>query len=235
MTNRLSIASAFFLTFSVVTQADDNAPSLKALLTKLPDSEKAVRLFNGKDLTGWDGDSRFWSVDNGVIKAANDGAVPSSSYLFSKGSYRDFRLLLEVKQTMSPKHSTMHSAVAALGTRFDDKGDNKHGFKGPLLMFCHDWGIWDAYRRNRVVPRGPGPKVEKKGEWNQIEILVIGNRLRFAANGTQVFDFTDKPKMLQKSPIALQLHSNNRPQEYRFRGLVITENPADRLVSVPAD
>ena len=53
-------------------------------------------------------------------------------------------------------------------------------------------------------------------------------------NGTQVFDFKDKPEMLSESPIGLQLHSNNRPQEFRFRGLVLTTDPEDRLLTVGA-
>lgn len=212
--------------------ADKTSSEFAKTVEELPKTEKPIELFNGKDLTGWDGAKQYWSVEDGVIKGANTTGVPSSTYLFTNESYRNFRLLLEVKQTMSPKHSTMHSAVAALGKRFTDKGENKHGFRGPLLMFCHDWGIWDAYRRNRVVPRGAGPKVEKKGEWNLIEILVVGNRIRFVANGTQVFDFTDKPKMVNESPIGLQLHANGRPQEFRFRGLVLTTNPEDTLVTL---
>ena len=206
--------------------------SFETALTKLPESETAVRLFNGKDLSGWTGAEGLWSVEDGMIKGANADPIASSTYLFTEDSYRDFRLLFEVRQTLSPKHSTMHSAVAALGEKINDKGDNQHGFRGPLLMFCHDWGIWDAYRRNRVVPPGPGPKVEKKGDWNLIEILVIGNRIRFVANGVLVFDHTDKPEMLRESPIGLQIHSNNRPQEYRFRGLVLTKSPEDRLVTL---
>ncbi len=50
-----------------------------------------------------------------MIRGANDDKVPSSTYLFTDKPYRNFRMLLEVKQTMSDKHSTMHSAVAALG------------------------------------------------------------------------------------------------------------------------
>lgn len=223
--------SIFLLLFSPLLALAEETDPFNAAINRLPKSEKAIQLFNGKDLSGWDADTKYWSVDNGVIKGANEGKVESSTYCFTQKSYRNFRLLLEVKQTLSPKHSKMHSAVCALGERFTDKGNNQHGFKGPLLMFCRDWGIWDAYRRNRVVEKGPGPEAEKKGEWNLIEILVIGNRIRFAANGTLVFDFTDKPEMLQKSPVGLQLHSNGRPQEYRFRGLVITANPEDSMVT----
>ena len=99
-------------------------------------------------------------------------------------------------------------------------------------MFCHDWGIWDAHRRNRVVPVGPGSEVEKKGEWNQIEIVVIGDRIRMAANGRELFDFTDKPDMLQACSLGLQLHSNDKPQEFHFRNLLLTENPVTGLVTV---
>ena len=113
--------------------------SSAALALSEPDvEEKPVVLFNGTDLSGWDGDKKWWSVEDGVIVGRNNEAVPSSTYLFTEKSYRNFRLVLEVKQTLSPKHSTMHSAVAALGERFTDKGENAHGFKGPLLMFCHD-------------------------------------------------------------------------------------------------
>jgi hypothetical protein len=226
----LSLVPLSLLAFLPSLPAAD-ADGFEAIVKKLPSSEKAVRLFNGKDLTGWEGTKGYWSVEGGTIRGANTTTVPSSTYLFTRDSYRDFRLLFEVKQTRSAKHSPMHSAVAVLGEKFADKGDNAFGFKGPLVMFCNDWGIWDAHRRNRVVPVGPGPKVEKVGDWNLIEVLVIGNRIRCVANGTVVFDFTDKPGMLKSSPIGLQLHSNNRPQEFRFRGLVLTTKPEDRLVT----
>jgi hypothetical protein len=225
------------LLFALVSSAyAEDSPALAETLKRLPPGEMAVRLFNGKDLSGWDGAPGYWSVEDGMIKAANDTPVPSSTYLFTKESYRNFRLLLEVKQTMSPRHSTMHSAVAVLGERITEKDGNVHGFRGPLLMFCHDWGIWDANRRNRIEPpnhRGTlHVDAEKEGEWNLIEVVVIGDRIRFAANGTLVFDFTDKPGMLIESPIALQLHGNNQPQEYRFRGLVLTKKPENQLLTV---
>lgn len=210
---------------------------LARLVTSLPETETPQFLFNGQDLSGWTGAPEFWSVTGGVITGRNTGPVPSSTYLFTEKSYRNFRLLFEVKQVVSPEHSTMHSAVAVLGERYEDTGNNVFGFKGPLLMFCHDWGIWDAYRRNRIIP--PGHKgtlkiaSEKIGDWNRIEILVINNRIRFVNNGELVFDFTDDAAMLLPSPIGLQLHKNEKPQEFQFRGVVLTENPEDVLLTRP--
>ncbi|MDP4792547.1 MAG: DUF1080 domain-containing protein [Verrucomicrobiales bacterium] len=207
------------------------------LVVALPASESPRILFNGADLAGWQGDTAYWSVTDGTITGRNTGAVPSSTYLFTEKPYRHFRLLFEVKQTVSPAHSTMHSAIAALGERFEDAGGNAFGFRGPLLMFAHDWGIWDAYRRNRIEPKGQKGTLkipsEKVGDWNRIEILVTENRIRFVNNGELVFDFTDEATMLQPSPIGLQLHKNDKPQEFQFRGLVLTESPEDHLVTLP--
>jgi hypothetical protein len=201
-----------------------------------PKSEKPQLLFNGHDLEGWEG-QKYWSVTNGVIRGANETEVPASSYLFTRKSYRNFRLLLEVKQTRGPKFSTMHSAVAALGQKLEDKGD-PFGFKGPLLMFCNDWGIWDAHGRNRIYPPRHNGTLqnasEKTGDWNQIEILVLGDHIRMVANGSVIIDFTDQPQVLKSSPIGLQLHANAKPQEYHFRGLILAEDPEDRLVTLKA-
>ena len=221
-------------------EAQSQAASIDSQL-QFPKNEKPTVLFTGRDLSGWSGWDKYWSIEEGVIVGRNGlkdsvpDAVPSSTYLFSEKQYRNFRLLLDVKQTISPKHSTMHSAVAALGERFDDKGGNAFGFRGPLLMFCHDWGIWDAYRRNRIEPKDQKGAVkleaEKVGDWNRVEILVIGNRIRFAVDGTMVFDFIDAPENLKTSAIGLQLHSNQKPQEYRFRGIAISENPEDKMAT----
>src|SRR5579872_6429319 len=201
-----------------------------------PKSESPVHLFNGRDLAGWQGQTgKYWSVEDGIIKAANSGPLAASTYLFTEKLYRDFRLVLEVKQTRGLKFSTMHSAVAALGEKFEDAGD-PFSFKGPLLMFCHDWGIWDANRRNRIYPEKHYGvwlhPAEQVGDWNRIEILVVGNRIRMVANGRLVIDFTDRPEMLKASPIGLQLHGNSQPEEYRFRGLVLSESPEDRLLTL---
>lgn len=212
--------------------ADTSFSEPVATAALFPQSEKAVALFNGIDLDGWEGDTKRWGAGNAMIRGANDDEVPSSTYLFTAKPYREFRLIFDVKQTMGPNYSTMHSAVAALGERFTDAGENKYGFKGPLLMFCHDWGIWDAHRRNRVVEPGKGPQFEREGEWNQIEILVKGNRIRFAANGVEIFDFEDQPEMLKASPLGLQLHSNKQPQEFHFRHLLLSENPSDDLATL---
>lgn len=203
---------------------------------KLPGSEAAMKLFNGEDLDGWNGIDTYFSVVHGTIRAANDQPVAESTYLSTEREVRDFRLLMEVKQTRGQRFSKMHSAVAFGGERVTDRGGD-HGHKGPILMFCHDWGIWEAGGRGRVYPadkKGPitNAKYENQGEWNRLEILVLGNRVRMVTNGQLMVDHMYKPDMLQEGPLGLQLHRNNDPQEYHFRGLVLVDSPTDQLLTV---
>lgn len=231
----LLLAIATVVLFESLSLAQTNW----AQSVKLPPAERKskIPLFNGRDLTGWEGQiPRFWSVVDGQIRGANSEKVPASTYLWTQKSFRNFRLLFEVKQSRGPSLSPTHSAVAVLGEKMLDQGD-PFSFRGPLLMFCNDWGIWDANRRNRLFPAGHEgtlqSKAENVGQWNRIEILVIGDHIRMVANGHSVIDFTDAPGMLKPGPIGLQLHSNDRPQEFFFRGLVVSENPVDKLLTLP--
>lgn len=198
---------------------------------ELPAGETPIELFNGKDLEGWKGFEKYFSVVDGMIRARNDERVKMSTFLFTEQEFRNYRLLLEVKQTMGDEFSTMHSAVASGGKHVKNWGGD-YGFEGPILMFCHDWGIWGAGGRKRIFP--PDQKVpmadvpwEKKGNWNQLEILVIGDRMRMVSNGQLMVDHTEEEGLLKKCALGLQMHNEKRTQEFFFRGLVAVDNPTD--------
>ena len=67
-------------------------------------AEKTVRIFNGKDLTGWEGNRTYWSVQEGTIIGKLDSAK-WSTYLVTKSRYRNFRLIVTVKQVVKNAHS----------------------------------------------------------------------------------------------------------------------------------
>ena len=199
---------------------------------KLPKGEKPVRLFNGKDLDGWEGQvEKYWSVEDGVIVAKNgkDDAPKASTYLVTKEKYRNFRLIFEAKLV----ESEMHSGIALWGQTVEKEGD-PHSYMGHLVMFPSHYGYWDLYRRNSIYQDkdGVAQKAGKQHDWNRMEILAIDNRIRHVVNGKLVADWSDPmPELCQPGPIGLQLHSNNVPQEVRFRGLILTEDPEDRVVT----
>src|SRR4051812_21030507 len=53
---------------------------------------ETLQLFNGKNLDGWMGHEKYWSVKDGVIVGKSDVAVPVSTYLLTKRNFSDFRL-----------------------------------------------------------------------------------------------------------------------------------------------
>jgi len=231
------IALILWAVCSRATRADERQSDWSHQVPLAP-GEQLVELFNGHDLSGWEGLEKHFTVVGHQIRAASDGPVPSSTYLFTKQKYRNFRLLFEIKQTVGEKYSPIHSAIAALGKQRTQDGGG-YGFEGPLFLICNEWGLWDAHGRNIVVPRGPktarqNKSWEKRGSWNQIEMLVVGNRIRLVSNGMLAMDYTDQPSFLKNSPIGLQLHNSGAAQEYHFRGLVLVDSPADQLLTLKA-
>lgn len=202
------------------------------------EKSQTIKLFNGKNLDGWEGYHDLWSVENGEIVGKNTKPIKYSTYLLTKDKYRDFRLVLSAKLVKSE----MHSGVALWGRIFtmpDNVTDPKaarteYTYQGHLVMFPSGYGMYDLYRRNGLPVNGePARKVGKQHDWNDIEILALGNRIKVAINGHAVVDYTEKmPETIMDGPIGLQLHSNNVPQEVRFKGLVLTTNPEDKLVTV---
>lgn len=207
-----------------------------AVSVNFPASEKPVALFNGRDFEGWEGNTgehgtkKYFSISDGVIVAQNgaENAPAVSNYLLTKKHYRNFRLLLEGKLA----ESKMHSGVALWGKKFEKDGE-KNSYQGHLVMFPSGWGYYDLFRRNSIYKDDGRAKQADNGDWNRLEILAIGNRIRLAVNGQLVADWSDdKPELCASGPIGLQLHSNKVPQEVRFRGLMLSENPEDRMITV---
>jgi hypothetical protein len=229
----IAIAAAIAVNASMTAHADGG--NWAATVT-FPPSEKPVQLWNGKDFEGWEGntgengtDKYFMIKDNAIVarnEASNAPAV--SNYLLTKKPYRNFRLVFEGKLA----ESKMHSGIAIWGKKYEKDGQ-KYSYQGHLVMFPSGWGFYDLFRRNSIYRDDGRAKKADNGDWNRMEILAIGNRIRLAVNGQLVADWSDpKPELCEAGPIGLQLHSNKVPQEVRFRGLILSENPEDRLITV---
>jgi hypothetical protein len=187
---------------------------------------ETIKLFNGKNLDGWEGHEHLWSVNDGVIVGKNTDPIKVSTYLLTKRKFSDFRLVAKVKLVKSE----MHSGIAFWGRNAPEKGD-KYTYAGHLVMFPSNWGMYDLFGRNGLpVDGGPAKKVGKQHDWNHLEILAQGNRVRVVVNGHQVVDWRDpQPDRIKEAPIGLQLHSNTVPQEVHFKDLVLTTFPEDKL------
>lgn len=231
----LAIACCCLLLVPVGMRADDKKPTPE--IPPRQGKSETIKLFDGKDLQGWEGYEDLWSVKEGVIIAKNTKPLTFSTYLLTKKKYSDFRLVFAAKLV----ESEMHSGVAFWGevrpsvSKEPEKDRTKYTYAGHLVMFPSGYGMYDLFGRNGLpVDGGPAKKVGKQHDWNDIEILAQGNRVRVAVNGHAVVDWRDpKPEVIKEAPIGLQLHSNKDPQEIHFKGLELTTFPTeDRLVTV---
>ena len=204
---------------------DKKAPEIPPKTGK----SETIKLFNGKNLDGWEGRPDLWSVKDGVIVAKNTEPIAVSTYLLTKQKFSDFRLTATVKLV----ESEMHSGIALWGKKFE-KDAEKSSYQGHLVMFPSGWGMHDLFRRNGLPVDGePAKKVGKQHDWNDLEILAQGNRVRLVANGHLVVDWRDpEPNLVGEGPLGLQLHSNTVPQEVHFKDLVLTTFPADKLMTL---
>jgi putative membrane-bound dehydrogenase-like protein len=172
--------------------------------------------FNGKDLTGWRGDEKLWSVENGEIVGKTSG-LKKNEFLISELSLRDFRLALDVKLV-------------------DDKGNSGVQIRsqpienGLMRGYQCDvgpgwWGkLYEEHGRALLESKG-GEQFVKKGDWNHYEIVAVGSRVRTWINGNLCVD-RDDPEAARRGLTGLQLHSGDAT-EVRFRNLhlVLLETP----------
>jgi hypothetical protein len=218
-------------------QAKKAPPKDAPVVAPREGKSETIELFNGKNLDGWEGYTDLWSVKDGVIVAKNQEPLKFSTYLLTKDKYTDFRLVFAAKLV----ESEMHSGVCFWGvvkpdvSKDPEKDRSKYTYAGHLVMFPTGWGMYDLFGRNGLpVDGGPAKKVGKQHDWNDIEILAQGNRVRVAVNGSAVVDWRDpEPERIKEGPIGLQLHSNTVPQEIHFKGLRLETFPKDdKLVTV---
>ncbi|HVY68300.1 MAG TPA: DUF1080 domain-containing protein, partial [Verrucomicrobiae bacterium] len=80
-----------------------------------PADEAGYRnLFNGTDLTGWDGDPRHWSVKDGVIvgQTTSENPLTENTFLIWRdGQVRDFQLRLRFKITANNDDGFANSGI----------------------------------------------------------------------------------------------------------------------------
>jgi putative membrane-bound dehydrogenase-like protein len=174
----------------------------------LATTDNAKDLFNGKDLTGWDGDPKLWSVQDGEIVGKSPG-IQHNEFLKSQMIADDFRLTLKVKLVPNKENSGIqfHSEALPNGEVRGPQADVGLGWWGKLYEENGRGVLWDK----------SGEKHVKVDNWNEYEIVAEGSRVRTWINGQLCVDLDDKV-MTRRGLFALQIHSGGA-MEVRFKDI----------------
>ena len=175
-------------------------------------------LFNGKDLTGWDGDFDLWKVENGMIVGDSPG-IKHNQFLRTKSNFENFELRLEFR---------LKDGIGNTGVQFRSKPvDNSTEVSGYQADIGEKyWGcLYDESRRNKILMQADSKlnDVLKKDGWNEYMIRAEGERITLGINGVTTVDYRETDAEIPRTGfIALQVHSGP-PLRVEFRKIQIKE------------
>jgi hypothetical protein len=174
-----------------------------------PAADGFVSIFNGKDLTGWEGNPKLWSVKDGAItgQTTPENKITRNTFIIWKGGkLTDFELRLKFK---------MQGGNSGVQYRSKDRGDfvvagyqadidAANTYTGILYEeggrgFIANLGqrvIVGADGKIKVVEKIAEPKdiraAVKQGDWNEYVIVARGNHITQTINGVKTVDVTDE-------------------------------------------
>lgn len=198
-------------------------------ITAAAADEKPIALFNGKDFTGWEGDTaKTWKVEDGVIVAgALDTVVPRNEFLCTSKTYENFELKVVFKLTGD-------KAKANAGIQFRTKRiPNHHEVSGYQADMGQDyWGaLYDESRRNKVLAKPAKEVIEKlvkHDDWNEYTVRCEGPSVKLWLNGTLTVDYTEADDKIERTGvIGLQIHGGAKAKVY-YKSVTLTELPAKK-------
>ncbi|MGB2866033.1 MAG: DUF1080 domain-containing protein [Sedimentisphaerales bacterium] len=177
-------------------------------------SQEFVSIFNGKDLTGWDGDPRLWSARDGVIRGQTTIANPARGNTFliwRGGKLRDFELKIKfrIQNGNSGIQYRSKEADKWVVGGYQAEVENNPGKVGFLyhergrgwLVNVGDLMVIDEKGEKEVVGNvSDVDEIIKAGyykdkDWNEYHIIAQGNHLKHYINGYQTMELIDNDRL----------------------------------------
>ena len=189
-------------------------------------ADKPVPLFDGKTLAGWQGDAKYFRVENGEIVAGHAGEKhPHNDFLATEKSYSNFDLTLKIKLegTEGFVNSGIQFRSVRVPNNFEMSGYQADAGEGY-------WGaLYDETRRDKILVPPADPAALKKAlkpqDWNEYRVRADGPHIQLWINGLQTVDYVEKdPNIPQDGHIGLQIHGNGVTVVH-FKDITIQELP----------
>lgn len=184
-----------------------------------PEEQGFVPLFNGKDLTGWEGDAKLWVVEEGMLIGRSSG-IRKNNFLATTHTFSDFILRFEIRLVAGKGNS---------GVQFRSRRvPDSHEVSGYQADVGGGWWgvLYDEARRNRPLVKPQGAvlkKALKPTGWNDYEVRAVGNTITLKINGVTLVEYEEQdPNIPRTGIIATQIHAGG-PMEVQFRNIRIKE------------
>lgn len=211
----------FAVNLTAAALAATAAPGPKRRDASLDDLKGFKRLWNGKDFSEFDIDTKsVWSIHTGAIVGSHKGQN-YNEFLRTKKSYRNF----ELRGQLQLKNGFGNSGLQFRSAPLPGNAHEVIGYQADAGEKY--WGcLYDESRRKKVLA-GPPPDFLSSfnaAAWHLYIVRAQGNHITIEIDGVKTVDYTEKePNIAQDGFIALQVHSNPKPVEVWFRDLLIKE------------
>lgn len=203
------------------------------------DEDGFVSMFNGKDLTGWEGKPGGWWIEDGAITSESTPEKPcvKHHYLVWKGGEpADFVIRFTYRIIGDGGNSGLQFR-SERRPEFDTWGyqaDIENGPQWTGCLFQHDrMGV--VMRGFKSVIAEDGQKKEepfatpedlqkaiKQDDWNEYEVSAIGSTIELRINGQLMCEVDDRDAKwaCHKGIIAVQMHPGP-PMKIQFKDMRI--------------
>ncbi|MEM0897942.1 MAG: DUF1080 domain-containing protein, partial [Verrucomicrobiota bacterium] len=184
-------------------------------------------LFNGEDLTGWEGAPGLWKVKDGVVVGTCSGpeALENNSFLVWKGgTLKDFELRatirvvgdnnsgIQYRSRLKPEigpwvisgyQCDVHPAIEHTGMTYEEKGRGIFGLNGKNVLLDPKGQRWLMSEHE--------PVEVDVSQWNEFSVVARGNHLVHRVNGKVTSEFIDCDDVgrSMEGLLAIQLHKGN--------------------------
>lgn len=207
------------------------------------DGEGFKSIFNGKDLSGWEGKPEFWSVQDGAITGRTTRENPTDGNTFliwRDGTVDDFELRLKFRIVggnsgiqyrskalgdfvVGGYQADFEAGKTYSGILYEERGRGILALRGQKVV------INDEGKPKVVGSVGDSEEIQaaiKPEQWNDYTIIARGNHLIHKINGLTTVDVTDndKDKRAMSGILALQLHAGP-PMTVQFKDIQLKRLP----------
>ena len=216
---------------------------LSPLAARTTDAEEGFKpIFDGKTLNGWDGNPKFWRVEDGAItgQTTKDNPTKGNTFIiWRQGKLEDFELRLEYRVFGGNSGIQYRSweepekwGKWVVGGYQADLGD-PFGWWGGALYEERQRGFLGLRGNKSVVGENHKPKIVakfadskklesyvKNEDWNEYHIIAKGNHFIHKINGHLMVDITDEDASMRRSGgiLAFQVHQGP-PMKVQFRNI----------------
>lgn len=185
-------------------------------------------IFDGKSFDGWQGDTSFWHIENGVLTGLEtaDHQLKANTFMIYKAAepadfefkaeyrissegnsgvqYRS-ELVPDVPNALKGYQADIDGADTYTGQNYEERGRGFLAMRGQIA----------------VIPTNGKPEITgsvgnpdslklkiKKDDWNELHLVVKGNHMLHYINGVLMSETTDNDTINRKAKglIGLQLH-----------------------------